>query len=103
MGAPSMQRAAAVAAQAMTLTVNGQTHALKTNPFRPLSDTLREELGLTGTKVGCEAGDCGACTVLVDGAQACACLIPTAQVQDAQVVQYCGATPCSRSIIYTPG
>ena len=69
MGAQSMQNAAADAARAMTLTVNGQTHALKTDPFRSLSDTLREELGLTGTKVGCEAGDCGACTVLLDGAQ----------------------------------
>ncbi len=65
--------------------LNGARVETNAAPFAPLSDTLREQLGLTGTKVGCEAGDCGACTVLVDGAQACACMIPTAQVEDAQV------------------
>ncbi|WP_426956634.1 molybdopterin-dependent oxidoreductase [Muricoccus radiodurans] len=62
-------------------TLNGAPVAVAAHPFTPLSDTLREGLGLTGTKVGCEAGDCGACTVLIDGAQACACLIPTAQAE----------------------
>jgi aerobic-type carbon monoxide dehydrogenase small subunit (CoxS/CutS family) len=93
MGAQSMQDAAADAARAMTLTVNGQTHALKTDPFRPLSDTLREELGLKGTKVGCEAGDCGACTVLLDGAQVCACLVPTAQAENCQIETVEGGGP----------
>ncbi len=51
----------------------------------PLSETLRHELGLTGTKIGCEAGDCGACTVLLDGAQVCACLVPTAQAEELRV------------------
>ncbi len=69
----------------IAFTLNGKPVEVEAPPFAPLSDTLREGLGLTGTKVGCEAGDCGACTVLMDGAQACACLVPTAQAQGAQV------------------
>ena len=62
------------------LRVNGQEAASLSPPTRRLSEVLREELGLRGTKVGCDAGDCGACTVLVDGAPVCACLTPVAQV-----------------------
>ncbi|WP_270933962.1 molybdopterin-dependent oxidoreductase [Falsiroseomonas oryzae] len=69
----------------IAFTLNGARVEVEAPPFAPLSDTLRERLGLTGTKVGCEAGDCGACTVLLDGAQACACLVPTAQVEGAAV------------------
>jgi CO/xanthine dehydrogenase Mo-binding subunit/aerobic-type carbon monoxide dehydrogenase small subunit (CoxS/CutS family) len=69
----------------IAFTLNGRPCKVDAAPFAPLSDTLRERLGLTGTKVGCEAGDCGACTVLLDGAQACACLVPTAQVAGAEV------------------
>lgn len=69
----------------VAFTLNGAPASVTAPPFQPLSETLREGLRLTGTKVGCEAGDCGACTVLVDGRQACACLIPTAQVDGARV------------------
>ncbi|MBU8539348.1 molybdopterin-dependent oxidoreductase [Falsiroseomonas tokyonensis] len=69
----------------IAFTLNGTPCTVAAPPFAPLSDTLRERLGLTGTKEGCNAGDCGACTVLVDGAQACACLIPSAQAQGAEV------------------
>ncbi|MBD0271098.1 MAG: molybdopterin-dependent oxidoreductase [Acetobacteraceae bacterium] len=62
-----------------TFAVNGESRSVEAPPFASLADTLRERLGLTGTKVGCEAGDCGACTVLLDGEQVCACLVPTAQ------------------------
>ena len=48
--------------------------------MRRLSQVLREDLRLTGTKVGCDAGDCGACTVLLDGQPVCACLTPVGQV-----------------------
>ena len=49
------------------------------DPSRRLSDVLRDELGLTGTKIGCHAGDCGACTVLLDGEQVCACIVAVGQ------------------------
>jgi carbon-monoxide dehydrogenase small subunit len=65
----------------ITLTVNGQAHEVAVEPRRLLSDVLREDLGLTGTHVGCEHGVCGACTVLVDGAPARACLIFAVQME----------------------
>jgi CO/xanthine dehydrogenase Mo-binding subunit/aerobic-type carbon monoxide dehydrogenase small subunit (CoxS/CutS family) len=68
----------------IAFTLNGRRVETEAG-FAPLSETLRQEFGLTGTKVGCEAGDCGACTVLLDGAQVCACLVPTAQVEGAHV------------------
>jgi aldehyde oxidoreductase len=65
---------------ALALTVNGVSHAVTVSPFATLAETLRADLHLTGTKIGCEAGDCGACTVLIDNEQVCACLVPTVQV-----------------------
>ena len=67
------------------LTINGEATALSLPPHTRLSEALREALGLTGTKVGCDAGDCGACTVLIDNAQACACMVPLGQVAGAAV------------------
>jgi CO/xanthine dehydrogenase Mo-binding subunit/aerobic-type carbon monoxide dehydrogenase small subunit (CoxS/CutS family) len=66
-------------------TLNGKPTRVVASPFASLADTLRERLGLTGTKIGCEAGDCGACTVLIDGEQVCACLVPTAQAANRHV------------------
>src|SRR3989475_9343265 len=65
--------------------VNGSVLSIAAAPLARLSRTLREELGLTGTKVGCDAGDCGACTVLLDGEPVCACLMATAQAQGCEV------------------
>ena len=64
---------------APTLSVNGATLALPADPSQRLSTALREIPDLRGTKVGCDAGDCGACTVLLDGAPVCACMTPVAQ------------------------
>ncbi|MCV3206426.1 molybdopterin-dependent oxidoreductase [Mesorhizobium sp. YC-39] len=60
--------------------VNGAAISVNVPPLRRLSSVLRDELRLTGTKIGCDAGDCGACTVLVDGEPVCACLMPAASV-----------------------
>jgi aldehyde oxidoreductase len=65
---------------------NGRAVSSFASPAQRLSSVLRDELALKGTKVGCDAGDCGACTVLIDGQLACACLVPLAQVQGANVV-----------------
>jgi CO/xanthine dehydrogenase Mo-binding subunit/aerobic-type carbon monoxide dehydrogenase small subunit (CoxS/CutS family) len=70
---------------AIRFTLNGKVVAVSADPFASLASTLRDRLGLTGTKVGCDAGDCGACTLLIDGRQACACLVATAQVDGAVV------------------
>jgi aerobic-type carbon monoxide dehydrogenase small subunit (CoxS/CutS family) len=58
----------------ITLNVNGKPHTVTSDPKRPLLDLLREDLGLTGTKYGCGEGQCGACTVLVDGRPVFSCL-----------------------------
>src|SRR5215831_3392053 len=72
-------------AQTVAFTLNGRPTAVIAAPFASLADTLRHALQLTGTKIGCEAGDCGACTVLLDGEQVCACLVATAQVDGARI------------------
>jgi aerobic carbon-monoxide dehydrogenase small subunit len=70
----------------MRFTLNGAAADVDAHPMKRLLDVLREECGLTGTKEGCGEGECGACTVLVDGEPVCACLVPFAQVADAQVL-----------------
>jgi CO/xanthine dehydrogenase Mo-binding subunit/aerobic-type carbon monoxide dehydrogenase small subunit (CoxS/CutS family) len=70
----------------ISFTLNGKPVTVTADPLRRLADTLREELHLTGTKIGCNAGDCGACTVRLDGRKVCACLVATGQVAGRTVV-----------------
>jgi carbon-monoxide dehydrogenase small subunit len=67
------------------LNVNGSRYSVRTEPRKLLSDVLREDCRLTGTHVGCEHGVCGACTVLIDGQPARACLIYAVQMQDHEI------------------
>ena len=100
--------------QTLKLHVNGHEHSVTSDEDRPLLDVLREDLGLTGAKYGCGEGECGACTVLVDGEPVCSCLVPACQAQGAVVVTIearghevlqecfvrCGGAQCG---ICTPG
>jgi aldehyde oxidoreductase len=65
--------------------LNGKPASADVEPMTRLADVIRDELGFTGTKIGCNAGDCGACTVRLDGKQVCACLVPAGQVQGRDV------------------
>ncbi len=75
------------------LTVNGRPVERVVAARRSLADFIREDLGLTGTHVGCEHGVCGACTVLVDGGSARSCLLLAAQLEGASVTTIEGLTP----------
>ncbi len=80
------------AALGTMFTLNGAPATSFAPPATRLSKVLREELGLTGTKVGCDAGDCGACTVRIDGESACACLVAIGQVGNATIETIEGLT-----------
>lgn len=71
---------------AITLTINGQKQSLTTDPGRSLLEILREDLHLLGTRFGCGAGDCGACTVHIDGKRAFACQIAGAEADGKSVI-----------------
>jgi len=71
---------------AVTLTINGEPYSLELDTRTSLLDLLREELGLTGAKKGCDHGQCGACTVLLDGRRANACLLLAVALDGAEVV-----------------
>ncbi|MGA0237796.1 MAG: (2Fe-2S)-binding protein [Acidimicrobiales bacterium] len=69
----------------VTITINGSRHALDVEARRTLADVIREEVGLTGTHLGCEHGVCGACTILLDGQPARACLLLAVQADGAKI------------------
>ena len=75
----------------MQFTLNGNEVDVEAHPMRRLLDVLREECGLTGTKEGCGEGECGPCTVLIDGAAVVSCLVPFAQVDGCAVQTIEGA------------
>jgi aerobic carbon-monoxide dehydrogenase small subunit len=75
----------------MKFTINGKERRLDVHPMKRLLDVLREDCQLTGTKEGCGEGECGACTVLVDGVAVDSCLVPAAHVEGARVTTIEGA------------
>ena len=77
----------------LVLAVNGRTYEVRVEPRLTLADFLRDELGLTGTHLGCEHGVCGACTVLVDGHSARACLMLAVQANGKEVRTVEGLAP----------
>ena len=70
----------------MNFTLNGLATTVTAHPMARLLDVLREECGLAGTKEGCGEGECGACTVLVNGEPVCSCLVPVTQVEGTTVL-----------------
>ena len=72
--------------QIFQLTINGESRQVATYPSRTLLEMLREDLGLTGTKHGCEVGECGTCTVLVDGQPALSCLLLPAELEGQSIL-----------------
>ena len=70
----------------LSLIVNGERRTVRVYPMERLLDTLRERLGLTGAKEGCGEGECGSCSVLMDGALVNSCLVPVLQAKDANIV-----------------
>ena len=71
--------------QLLTIKINSESHEFWTSTHKTLLEVLREDLGLTGTKHGCELGECGACTVLIDGEPVLACLILPVEVQNCEI------------------
>ena len=80
----------------VNLNLNGQARAVDVDPETPLLWVLREQLGLTGTKYGCGIGQCGACTVHVDGAATLSCVTPVAAVENAAITTIEGLSPDAR-------
>ena len=70
----------------LTMTLNGEPVTVEVEPFEILVDVLRDKLGLTGAKVGCNEGECGACTVIMDGQAVLSCLLPALKAHGREVV-----------------
>ena len=86
----------------MRLTLNGKPARLDVHPLKRLLDVLREDCRLTGTKEGCGEGECGACTILVDGVPVNSCLVPAAHVEGARVTTIeglAGRHPLQRAFV----
>jgi aerobic carbon-monoxide dehydrogenase small subunit len=77
----------------MRFSLNGQRVEVEAPPLKRLLDVLREDCRLTGTKEGCGEGECGACTVLIDGKPVASCLVPFAHAQGCKVVTIEGVAP----------
>ena len=75
-----------MARKSITLTVNGRPYAVEVDPSRTLVEVLRDDLGLMGTKCGCGEGECGACTVVMDGKTVTSCLVPAVRAHGADIL-----------------
>lgn len=74
------------------LTVNGEAHELEVEPRETLVDVIREKIGLTGTKKGCDTGDCGACTVLLNGKPVSSCMLLAIDADGGEITTIEGLT-----------
>ncbi|MCD4829001.1 MAG: (2Fe-2S)-binding protein [Candidatus Cloacimonetes bacterium] len=85
----------------ISFTLNGETTTITTDPLRRLLDILRDDLGLTGTKEGCGEGECGACTVLLDGKPVTSCIVNAVAVHghDVTTIEGVSASPDGRLLI----
>lgn len=72
--------------QIVPMTINGEPYELVVEPYHTLLDALRNEAGLTGAKKGCDVGDCGACTVIMDGKPVNSCLVLAVEARDSQIL-----------------
>ena len=79
--------------QVIAVTINREACELVVEPHRSLLDALRNEAGLTGTKKGCDVGECGSCTVILDGMPVCACLVLAVEVGGSEIVTIEGIQP----------
>ena len=79
--------------QVIRVTINGEARELAIEPYRSLLDVLRNEAGLTGTKKGCDVGDCGACTVILDGLPVNSCLVLGVEVEGCRIETIEGLQP----------
>jgi carbon-monoxide dehydrogenase small subunit len=82
----------------VSLTINGRRRRVRIEPRKTLADMIREDLGLTGTHLGCEHGVCGACTVFVDGEAVRACLMFGVQAADTEITTIEGLAPDAESL-----
>jgi len=87
-----------VSKQAIRLTVNGDRYDVTIAPWRTLADVLREELHLVGTKIGCNQGDCGACTVHLDGRPVCSCMTLAVEADGRAVKTIEGLAPSPQQL-----
>ena len=85
-------------ARAVTIAcvVNGTRRRVSVPPMKRLLDVLRQDMGLTGTKEGCGEGECGACSVLIDGRTVCSCLVPAVQADGRKIVTVEGLAKSSK-------
>ena len=82
----------------ITFKVNGDSFTLAVDPWRTLNEVLREDLNLTGTKLGCGTGDCGACTVLIEGRSVSSCLTLAVEINGKEVTTAEGLAPSGEEL-----